>query len=251
MSYAKMALVYDALMSDAPYDDWQAFADFIFKKYSTDISTVADLGCGTGQITRRLKKQGYQVFGVDYSEDMLAYAQQAATEEKLSIEWFKQDLRELNGFSNVDAAVSFCDVINYITDFDELRIVFKNVHQILKDKGLFLFDVHALEHVEQNLQDQTFAEVYDDLSYVWFCKSGENQGEVYHDLTFFELDNEMYERFDETHHQRTYSIPTYKRMLEETGFVVKGIFADFSTQTMREDESGERIFYVCEKNRGD
>ncbi|MDL4841475.1 class I SAM-dependent DNA methyltransferase [Aquibacillus rhizosphaerae] len=248
MSYTKMAFVYDVLMEDAPYEKWEQFADAMFKKFGNNITSVADLGCGTGQVTRRLAKTGYQVLGVDYSEDMLAYAQQAAAEENLLIQWFHQDLRELNGFKNLDAVVSFCDVINYITDLNELEVVFKNVNHMLNSDGLFLFDVHSMDHIENNLKEQTFAEIYDDLSYVWLCQAGESLGEVYHDLTFFVLDEEQYERFDETHHQRTYPINTYRELLKKSGFIMKGLYADFSTKETSYSSDDQRLFFVCQKN---
>ncbi|WP_186576469.1 class I SAM-dependent DNA methyltransferase [Aquibacillus kalidii] len=248
MSYQKMAYVYDVLMEDAPYDDWMLFAEQMFKQYGSSVQTVADLGCGTGQLTRRLAKRGYHLLGVDYSSDMLTYAQQAAAEENLSIQWYKQDLRQLEGFHQIDAAISFCDVINYVTDKEDVKQVFQRIHNVLKQGGLFLFDAHSMRHVEENLKGETFAEIYDDLTYVWLCQPGEEEGEVYHELTFFVQDNDRYERFDETHHQRTFSINEYKQWLKEAGFTVRGIYSDFSIE-QTEANTGERIFFVCQKNQ--
>ncbi|MRH43058.1 methyltransferase domain-containing protein [Aquibacillus halophilus] len=247
MSYAKMAQVYDILMEDAPYDQWLEFTKIMFAKYGREIIDIADLGCGTGQITRRLADSGFNVIGVDNSTDMLTYAEQAADREKLSIQWVHQDLRKLDGFNELDAVVSFCDVINYIVDIEEVEVVFKNVNQMLKTNGLFIFDVHSINHVEHDLKGKTFAEIYDDISYVWMCEEGENEGEVFHDLTFFVLDGDHYQRFDERHHQRTYYEDFYKDLLKRQGFFIHGLYADFSSVKNKSTRDSERLFFVCEK----
>lgn len=248
MAYQQMAYVYDRLMTDAPYEQWLAFTKEVFNRSGKQIKHVADLGCGTGQITALLAKEGYQMIGVDYSSDMLTYAEQKLSTEKLSIQWLNQDLQDLQGLANLDAAVSYCDVINYITSEEALATVFRGVANSLKPGGLFLFDVHSLYHVEHHLINQTFADVTDETSYIWFCSAGEAPGEMHHDLTFFTLDGEKtYRRFDEYHHQRTYAIEFYERLLTEAGFEISNSYRDFSLKQQNGNKTAERIFFVAEK----
>lgn len=246
VSYTKMAVVYDLLMEDAPYDEWEQFTKVMFHRFGTNIKKVADLGCGTGQITSRLAQNGFSMTGIDYSADMLAYAKENAEKNQLNIEWFQQDLRSLAGFQQLDAAISFCDVINYITDKDELNNVFSRVNKLLRMEGLFLFDIHSMHHVENDLKGQTFAEIYEDISYIWLCQPGETAGDIYHDLTFFILDEQQYDRFDEEHHQRTYPLEIYRDLLQRNGLQIMGIFGDFSTESSAVDEA-DRLFIVCKK----
>lgn len=245
-----MASLYDKLMMDAPYDDWVNFTEEAFKQSGKQINRIADLGCGTGEISTRLAMAGYTVSGIDYSVDMLTYAEHKASEDKLSIQWVHQDLKELEGLKNLDAAISYCDVINYIVSEKELRTVFKRVADSLKEGGLFLFDVHSLFHVQHHLINQTFADVTDEASYIWFCSEGENPGEMHHDLTFFSLDVNKYERFQEYHHQRTYSITFYQQLLKDAGFENINIYADFSLKKKNLNEKSERIFFIAEKRSG-
>ncbi|WP_077330210.1 class I SAM-dependent DNA methyltransferase [Virgibacillus siamensis] len=249
MSYQKLANLYDKLMDDAPYNQWIEFTGEIFSRTGSDVQTIADLGCGTGQIASLLAHEGYDVIGVDNSADMLSVAQQRAQQENLAIQWIQQDLRQLQGLQNLDAAVSYCDVINYITDEDEVRTVFERVAKSLKPGGLFLFDIHSVNHVEQFYVNQTFADVQDDVSYIWFCTPGENQGEMYHDLTFFVSDGEKYDRFEELHHQQTYYVEFYKKLLHESGFKLCGLHADFSVTADFDEENAERIFIIAQNNR--
>ncbi|WP_047981436.1 class I SAM-dependent DNA methyltransferase [Ornithinibacillus contaminans] len=242
-----MAELYDKLMEDAPYDKWVTFTEAVLESYQVSGAKVADFGCGTGEITVRLSENGYEVTGVDYSADMLAIAEQKGTAANQTIRWIHQDLRELAGISQMDVVVSYCDVMNYITAKEDVQQVFKNVNKALSDNGLFIFDVHSLHHVEQDLVDHTFADVTDDSSYIWFCYPGESEGEMYHDLTFYHLQKDHYVRFDESHHQRTYSVATYRQLLENSGFEILKICGDFSVEMAFSEENAERIFFIAQK----
>ncbi|GAA0601999.1 class I SAM-dependent methyltransferase [Virgibacillus siamensis] len=246
-AYHQLATLYDKLMGDAPYEQWIDFAEKIFGQSGKDIKTIADLGCGTGQITTKLAQNGYEVSGVDYSVDMLSIARKRADQENVSIQWIHQDLQQLEGLYNLDAAISFCDVMNYITEENALRSVFHRVAASLKTGGLFMFDVHSVNKVVQFYVNNTFADVQEDVSYIWFCTAGEEPGEMYHDLTFFVSDGKKYDRFEEFHHQQTYYVDFYKKLLDEAGFEISGLYGDFLINSDFNEEQVERIFIIAEK----
>ncbi|SHF67411.1 class I SAM-dependent DNA methyltransferase [Ornithinibacillus halophilus] len=247
MAYQHMALLYDQLMEDAPYDQWVKFTEQILEHYQKDVKKIADLGCGTGEITIKLALEGYDITGVDNSSEMLSLAEQKASNANVNINWLHQDLTELTGLNELDVAVSYCDVINYIPEEADLTRVFKRVYDSLEKDGVFIFDVHSLYHVENHLVNQTFADVTDDASYIWFCVEGETPGEMYHELTFFAREDNTYKRFDETHHQRTYPIEHYKKLLKDVGFDKVHIYGDFSIEEDSYSDTTERIFVVAEK----
>ncbi|MFD1038546.1 class I SAM-dependent DNA methyltransferase [Virgibacillus byunsanensis] len=250
MAYQQMAYLYDQLMMEAPYNKWLEFTEEMIRQTGKKVSKIADLGCGTGQITTRLAAKGYQMTGVDYSIDMLSYAEQRSSDQSLSVQWIHQDLRELEGIKDVDLAVSYCDVMNYITTEKELNVVFEKVSDILNPGGLFIFDVHSMYHVENNFVNHTFGDVSEDISYIWFCLEGDIPGEMYHDLTFFVKDGNQYNRFDEYHHQQTFPIEKYQELLIQSGFEISNISADFSMEKQNLSKHAERIFIVAEKRSG-
>ncbi|GAA0432078.1 MAG: class I SAM-dependent DNA methyltransferase [Bacillota bacterium] len=248
MAYEKMANVYDLLMEDAPYDQWVAFTEAQFKSRQREVGTIADLGCGTGEIAIRLAKKGYQVTGVDYAADMLTYAAHKSATENMSIQWICQDLRSLVGLQGLDAIVSYCDVINYITSEASLRDTFININEALDPGGLFLFDVHALSYITDNYFGETFADVTEDASYIWFCAEGTQPGEMFHQLTFFVRDKDnLYHRFEEEHHQRTFPVEIYKKILNESGFENIKVYGDFSLKADSLNNNTARIFFSAEK----
>ncbi|WP_079530338.1 class I SAM-dependent methyltransferase [Halobacillus hunanensis] len=240
MSYQQMAQVYDVLMKDAPYDQWVTWTKQIVQHYHPGAQRILDLGCGTGEITSRLADHGWQLTGVDLSEDMLTMA---ASKDQ-TIQWLRQDITDLKGLHGYDCIVSYCDVMNYITDESSLDAVFKHAYQALSEQGLFLFDVHSVDHIVNDLCGQTFAEVYDDLSYVWFCDPGEEEYSMIHDLTFFVRYHKDYQRFDEQHLQQGYHLETLQKAIEKAGFTLQRVTADFSVNPA---ERGDRLFFVCQK----
>lgn len=247
MTYQHMAYVYDDFMKHAPYDQWVQFTIDALNKHGKQVDRILDLGCGTGEITLRLAKQGYQMYGIDNSLDMLSFAEQKAFQLGVHVNWLYQDLRELAGFSNIDLAISYCDVINYITAEEDIQEAFNRIYNSLAEEGLFIFDVHSLHHVENTLVNNTFGDVTDDGAYIWECLPGEVRGEMHHQLTFFKMIDDHYLRFDEFHTQRTYEVAYYEQVLQETGFQHISIYQDFSLKNENSIENAERIFFLAVK----
>lgn len=244
-----MATVYDRFMDSAPYAQWASFTKEVLDQIKPDAKTVIDLGCGTGTLTLRLAAEGYQMTGVDFASDMLTIAAQHAADEGTQVQWIHQDLTTLDVGKAFDVAVSYCDVINYITTESDIKSVFENAYKSLTDDGVFIFDVHAISYAENVLTDNLFSEIDEDMGYVWFCEPGEHIGEMHHDMTFFVKDKEQYERFDEQHYQRTFHTATYLAWLKDVGFEKVTICADFNPTmiTAEQADESERVFIICKK----
>jgi len=247
MAYKGFAHVYDQLMAHAPYDKWVAFTEHMITQSNKKISTILDLGCGTGEIAIRLAKQGYTITGVDYASDMLTHAMAKSTQEQVPISWIQQDIIHLHGFSNIDLCISYCDVMNYITNKNDIENVCQRVYDSLKADGLFIFDIHHIKYANEQLIDHTFAEKSDDLAYIWECEQGDERGEMYHYLTFFQRQHNHYIRFDEVHHQRTYEMEEYELILKKCGFTKINFHADFNAEKGNSLDHAERIFILAQK----
>ncbi|MCD5323643.1 MULTISPECIES: class I SAM-dependent DNA methyltransferase [Pontibacillus] len=250
MSYGRFAEIYDTLMEEVPYQDWVRFTQSALKVTGAQVESVLDLGAGTGEISIRLAQKGYNVTGVDLSEDMLTIANRKSTEQKASVEWLKQDISSLDMPVQYDMAISYCDVINYMTNEEDVQNTFKNAYEVIKPGGLFLFDVHSIGYIDGYLSGQTFGTVTDEISYIWFCDEEEEDHSVTHDLTFFVQKGDLYERFDEYHSQRTFPVATYVTWLQDCGFNVLGIHSDFKEEAGYDEEENDRIFFICQKSTG-
>ncbi|KIP22113.1 Glycine/sarcosine N-methyltransferase [Anoxybacillus ayderensis] len=246
MTYERFASWYDQLMSDAPYDQWCALVERAVSSYQTG-KRMLDLGCGTGELALRLAEKGFDVTGVDVSEQMLAIAQMKAQERGVDLSFFQQDMRDFGPFEPFDTIVIFCDSLNYLLQEEDVVATFSRVYDQLKSGGLFLFDVHSLFKMENVfLQHGTFASNDDEVSYIWNCYPGSWPHSVEHELTFFvRLDEGVYERVDEMHVQRTYDVERYVTWLKQAGFRLLHIWADFTEQ--QPTNESERIFFIAQK----
>ena len=119
-SYTGFASVYDTFMDNVPYDEWAEYVMGILKEQGITEGLVCELGCGTGQMTRRLADAGYEMIGIDLSAEMLDIAREAEYDRvedlEQSILYLQQDMREFELYGTVAAIVSLCDSMNYITD---------------------------------------------------------------------------------------------------------------------------------------
>ena len=75
-AYTGFAQVYDTFMDNVPYDEWGAYLVSLLKKYGVEDGLVLDMGCGTGAMTRYLDAHGYDMTGIDLSEEMLTIAKE-------------------------------------------------------------------------------------------------------------------------------------------------------------------------------
>ncbi|MBA2873552.1 class I SAM-dependent DNA methyltransferase [Thermaerobacillus caldiproteolyticus] len=247
MTYESFAYWYDELMKEAPYDSWQAFVKSKIKMYGrTKTKRLLDVGCGTGELAIRLAKDGFDVTGVDLSENMLAVAQAKAEKQHISVQFFQQNMTELEGFSPFDCAMIFCDSLNYLQHEMEVQQTFSRIYELLHEGGLLLFDVHSTYKMDHIFQDATFTSNDEEISYIWTCYPLEEEHSVEHELTFFVREkNGKYERYDEVHVQRTYDVEQYKQWLVSAGFTVLEVTADFTDEPP--SDMAERIFFVAKK----
>lgn len=156
-SYTSFAQVYDMFMDNVDYSAWSKYLIQLLKEYQVEDGLVLDLGCGTGNMTELLAEEGYDMIGVDNSEDMLEIASEKRAESGLNILYLLQDMREFELYGTVKAVVSICDSINYILEEDDLREVFSLVNNYLDPKGMFIFDLNTKYKYEQ-MGETTIAE---------------------------------------------------------------------------------------------
>lgn len=248
MAYQNMAGVYDQLMDNVPYDDWIILIQQMIEEASVPVQSIIDLGCGTGVITRKLAAQGYEMTGVDQSGEMLIEARKGTT-DLARIHWKQADMVSLESdHLFYDMAISCCDVMNYITDWKDVEKTFRNVYDLLKQGGVFFFDVHSLFTVEEKYIGHSFTDQTEDAAYIWECVPGDEIGEMFHQLTFFQKEKgDCFTRFQEKHHQRTFAVDEYKNCLKKIGFKKIVIYADFSLKKNEWTDTSERIFFLAEK----
>lgn len=183
-AYTSFAEVYDRFMDNVPYDKWCEVITSYLKEFNIDDGLVLDLGCGTGTLTAMLSELGYDMIGVDMSEDMLAMAMEKSGYDS-GILYLCQDMREFELYGTVRAIVSACDSMNYLTEDKDLKTVFALAQNYLDYDGIFVFDMNTKYKYEKLLADNTFAENREECSFIWENSYDEQSQINQYDLTLF------------------------------------------------------------------
>ena len=248
-AYTSFARVYDTFMDNVPYKEWADYLGKILKEYGIDDGLVLDLGCGTGSMTEMLASSGYDMIGVDNSEDMLELAMEKRMESGKDILYLLQDMREFELYGTVRAIVSVCDSVNYITEPEELEEVFRLVNNYLDPKGVFLFDFNTVYKYKEVMGDTVIAEDRGECSFIWDNFYYEEERINEYDLTLFIQEDgseDLYRRYQETHYQRGYTLEEMKELVECSGLVFE---AAYDAVTHEEPtEKSERIYIVARES---
>ena len=184
-AYTSFAEVYDTFMDNVPYGEWARHIREKLCEHGVTDGIVLDLGCGTGTMTERLAGYGYDMIGVDNSEEMLELAMEKKTESGYDILYLLQDMRGFELYGTVRAVVSVCDSVNYITEPDELEEVFRLVNNYLDPKGIFLFDFNTVHKYRDVIGVSTIAEDRGVCSFIWDNRYYEKEQINEYDLTLF------------------------------------------------------------------
>lgn len=284
-SYSAFAYVYDELMDNVPYDAWAEYLIGLLKENGVADGLVCDLGCGTGQMTRRLAAAGYDMIGIDLSEEMLdvareqeygayegeddfgedTYAENAPDTEgesddeaesaTPSILYLQQDMREFELYGTVSAVVSICDSMNYMTTDEDLLQVFRLVNNYLDKDGVFIFDMNTEYKYKELMGDTTIAENREDVSFIWENLYDAEKRLNEYCLTLFakaeteddeaECGAPLYEKYEEVHLQRAYPLEEVKRLLAKAGMTFVAAYDVLTHEAP--GEKCERMYIVAKE----
>ncbi len=266
--YSGFAYVYDMFMDNVPYDEWTNYLHGLLIENGVNDGLVLDLGCGTGNVTRRLRDVGYNMIGVDLSPEMLQIAiekenvpigtAETGNEENpdnREILYLNQDMREFELYGSVAAIVSICDSMNYITSEEDLMKVFRLAENYLDPNGVFIFDMNTEYYYRNVLGEQTICENRDEGSFIWENYYDEESGINEFDMTIFvdeaalkkQKDTGVFHRYNELHRQKAYRLQDVRKLLKKAGF---GNIRTYAALSHEAPNSGtERVYFVAERIR--
>ena len=227
MLYSGFAYLYDSLMTNIPYSAWVTYIDNMLLKHLGRERTgniILDMACGTGNITIPLAKLGYDMIGVDISVDMLAQAQ--AKLDGKQVLFLAQDIRKLDLYGTIDAAICTCDSLNYMLDKTDLETIFKRVKMFLNPGGVFIFDMKTEYTFKDVLGNNTFTAKVESVSYEWENNFDTGTGINEYRVAFKQGADEP---FVEVHHQRAYEVDVVCGLLKAAGFSIVDVKDGYST----------------------
>lgn len=246
-SYTGFAKVYDLFMEDVPYKEWSRWIAEMLRTHGIEDGLVLDLACGTGVMTELLAEAGYDMIGIDQSEEMLERALDRKEQSGHDILYLCQDMREFELYGTVRAIVSVCDSMNYVLEEEAfLDILTAAAENYLDYGGLFLFDLNTEYKYQMLLGEQTIAENREEGSFIWENSYDEEEKINEYELTLFiREDSGYYRKYEEVHYQRAYPLDTVKELVARSGLKLLQVCDAYTGEPVREDS--ERICVVCRR----
>lgn len=222
---------------------------------------VLDLGCGTGATSRYLASHGFRVVGIDNNPHMLDQARSAPPDEPDADavidadppDYEEMDIRQLESpIGPVDLVIAAGGVLNAIHNLRELEGTLIQVHRVLSEGKLFIFDLRTLRWLASELGDGDI--VYYDNGFNLMVAirnqfSYETLSSTRHFIVYRQQGG-RWQREDEIHIERGYPTQGVAAMLERSGFVIRAVLTpDMQPFDVQQDAFG-RVVFVAQKHGG-
>ncbi len=246
-SYHKFAQYYDILTSNIDYQKHADYYDNMISQHMPDKGILLDLACGTGSLSEAMAKRGYDVIGVDLSEEMLSIALNKKFDSGLPIQYLCQDMCKLDMYGTIDVTICALDSLNHLPDINSVKRAIERVSLFSNPNGIFVFDINTLYKHKKILGNNTFIYDTDDVYCVWQNTYNDKDKSVLIELNFFEKDSDTYRRFDESFSEKAYDIEQLIDICENAGLEVLSIYDYLTNNPPREDS--EKLTVVTRKVR--
>jgi ubiquinone/menaquinone biosynthesis C-methylase UbiE len=243
MAYNEFAYFYDEFNGEADYDALYAQVKKCLVAHGIEDGILADLGCGTGELTLMLAQDGYDMIGIDQSEEMLCVVRDKAEQLGLNsgLLLLQQDLCKLDLYGTIRGAVSTFDTLNHVPDLDK---AIANASFFMEKGGVFLFDMNTPYKHRAVLGSNEFTFEQEDASCVWRNRYDEADGrvEITVDITYHETG----EVFHESFYEYAYDLDVIRETLNRHGFTLEGVCDGETFGPLT--ETSERYFFCAVKN---
>ncbi len=241
--YTALAEIYDFVMRDVPYKKWAKYITKLIAKFRPEAKRILDLACGTGTMILLLKKQGFEVDGLDSSAQMIEKAKMKVKSD--DVKFFVSDMLDFKTDRKYDVALCLYDSVNYLPRIENFYKLFENVWALLDEQGIFIFDISTEYNSIQNAVLMNLSEKHRNFKYV--RRSFFLRDERMH-INEFEIEIKG-EKFFERHVQRIYKISEIENAVKNSGcFELVACFDDFSF--VQANEFSERVHFVLKKKEG-
>jgi len=238
-SFGPIANHYDLLMSAVPYRMWAEYLKLLHEIQKVQPHHLLDACCGTGTVAELLTADGYQVTGFDLSEKMIQVAKVKAKGKNLNIDYHVADATALQLPDKYDAAYSFFDSFNYITDLEGFRQAIQGCANHLKPGGSLIFDLNTAYAFEANLFTQKELHKKASIKYDWVGSYDKDSRQIEVKMDFWRDG----EHFQEVHKQRAHSDEEVRQALADAGFEEILAFDSYSLGKPR--KKSDRIHYAA------
>jgi SAM-dependent methyltransferase len=196
-------------------------------------SNLLDIACGEGSFAVAMAQAGYQVTGVDQSQQMIDLARRRAREADAKVDFWVDDMRSLSYRNTFDLVTCFFDSMNYLLTVRDLQDAIRSAYNALKKGGLYIFDMNTVYGLAVDwMRDKTYIQNEADDFIEMHQQSFDYENLIATlQITIFKQSGDLWERIEETHQERGYPIADLQFLLHETGFEIVGMYGSLSKRS--------------------
>lgn len=225
------ARLYDAMYAGKDYSHECDAMEAAIQRFGdgSTYRTVLDLGCGTGNHSVALGKRGYEVSGVDLSEDMLAVARDKAAAAGVHASFHHGDMRDTYLGRTFDVALILFAALGYQTEDAAVAATLANARRHLRPGGLLLLDVwHLPTLVREGAPDRITVTDLPEGELIKASTRTLRTGSPVVDVRMrvWRIERRtLTGRADETHRMRAFAREELERWLAAAGLTPRAFFA--------------------------
>lgn len=223
----------------------------LIKKYNIPLNgsrKLLDVACGEGSFAVEMAKKGWTVTGVDLSEEMLRLAKHRADNENVQVTFQQQDMRFIDFNNEFDLVTCWFDSLNFLISTSDLQSAFNNIARSLKPNGWFVFDMNTICGLSVHWQKERcyVQQETADLLELHCTKYDYENNLAYLRITWFVRVGDKWERFEEKHIERAFSLAEIESCLGYAGFHVIEKAGSLNPVTPLENNS-KRVWFLAHK----
>jgi len=201
---------------------------------------VLDLCCGIGRHSLELARRGFNVTGVDLTEEYLAKARRKAKAEGLNIQFIRSDMSQFCLLDSFDAAINMFTAFGYFENPADDRRVLSNMYCSLRKGGTLIIDVIGKEIIARIFCQRQWCE---ENGRTFLQEHKIRQDWSWIDNKWIVLENGRRKEFKFGH--RLYSATELTGLLKDCGFRSVKIYGDWADADY--DHNAKRLIAVARK----
>lgn len=201
-------------------------------------SLMLDVACGKGRHSIHLAKMGFDVTGIDLSEDSIDVALQYQTDK---LHFFRHDMRLPFWINYYDYAFNFFTSFGYFNTQRENDNAIRTIAQSLKPNGIFVMDYLNVQYSADKLIPH-LTKIIDNVSYTitkW-------QDEKYFFKKIEIEDGQLKKPLVYTEKVAKFSLANFTAMFAKQGLVINEIFGDYHF-TPYDTTTSPRLILIASK----
>ena len=224
---------YHILYKNRNDEEAQAFMDNITHYLNMpENGTILDLACGKGRHSIYLNKLGYNVTGVDLSENSIAIAKESSNE---TLQFKTHDMREPMN-ETYDAVFNLFTSFGYFDSHEDNIKTLKAIKESINEYGFGVIDFFNADFIIENLVAEETKEI-DGITF--HIKRAVENKKIIKEIRF----EDKGESFFFTEKVSAFTLADFEAMMEEAGIYLLEIFGDYKLRKFYKSQS-ERLILL-------